>query len=170
MPRAALLEYGTHLVDLMRAVLGEPQRTFALAHKLNPQVRGESLVHVTYEYAQAIAVVEIAWKNGGLPQGGLSLVGDDGEILYEGTLTRGRSARYRKVHRQGVVADEIRIPTDDYVDSFFLFQRDWVKAVQSGDPFAQTGAEAVKTLGVTLAPYRSIEERRVVSFDEPSSP
>ncbi len=38
-----LLEYGTHLVDMMRALLGDPTRVYARLHKLNPQVNGESL-------------------------------------------------------------------------------------------------------------------------------
>ena len=45
-----LLEYGTHLVDMVLTLLGVPVRTYARLHRFNPRARGESLALVVYEY------------------------------------------------------------------------------------------------------------------------
>jgi predicted dehydrogenase len=167
-PRAALYEYGTHLVDLMRALLGEPRRVFARAHRPNPRVRGESLAHATYDFGEATAVIDVAWKASGLPHGGLVLVGDEGEAIYEGTLTRGESARFRLVRRGDVLVDEARRPTDDYVESFHRLSRACVDAILSGAPAPQPAADNLRTLAATFAPYASIAEGRVVDLSEPA--
>lgn len=153
-----LLEYGTHLVDMMRALLGEPERVYARLHKLNPRVKGESLAHVVYEYPQATCVIDIAWKPAGLLQGSLLLEGEAGEASYEGTMTRGPSARFRLLKGNDVVRDEARSPYDDYVESFYLFQRECVDAMLSGGTVTQTGAENLKTLASTFAAYEAARD------------
>jgi predicted dehydrogenase len=88
-----LLEYGTHLVDMMRALLGEPARVYARLHSLNPQVKAESLASVMYEYAQATALLEMGWKPQGTLQGSVLVLGTAGEAYYEGTLRNRRKIK-----------------------------------------------------------------------------
>ena len=38
-----MLEYGVHLVDKVRALLGEPRRIFASFQRVNPRVRGAAV-------------------------------------------------------------------------------------------------------------------------------
>ena len=116
-----LLEYGSHLVDMMRSVLGEPRRVYARTHRLNAAVAGESLVHAVYEYDDATAVVEAGWKNAAVTQGGVLLAGRDSEIFYEGTLTRGDEGRLRLTRSGQVVADKPCSPMDAYVESSIFF-------------------------------------------------
>src|SRR5688572_30646014 len=93
--RGVLLEYGVHLVDMVRALLGEPHGVSARLQRINPRVRGESLAHVVFEYPDVSAVIDISWKAHGLPQGGVLFVGEAGEACFEGRMTRGDVARYR---------------------------------------------------------------------------
>lgn len=161
-----LLEYGTHLVDMMRALLGEPRRVYATTHNLNPKVKGESLAHVVYEYPQTTAVVDIAWKSSGLLQGGVLLEGEEGEAYYEGTMTRGERARFRLLRHGETTVDEIRSPYEDYVESFYLFERECVDAMLTGGQATQTGAENLKTLEVTFAAYEAARANRVVEISD----
>lgn len=160
-----MLEYGTHLVDMMRALLGEPRRVYARAHHLNPAVSGESLVHAVYEYPETTAIVEVAWKGSGLPQGRALLRGERGEALYEGSMTRDASARFRVLQENAVVTDEARSPYEDYVESFFLFERECADAMLNGSPITQTGEENLKTLLATFAAYDSIRSGSLVELD-----
>ena len=162
--RGVTLEYGTHLIDMVRALLGHPQATFARMHTPNPRVRGESLAHITYLYQDATAVVDIAWKAAGLQQGGCLLIGDRGEAVYEGRLTRDSSSRFRLVSGNEVVLDEVRCPTDDYVDSFYEMERDFAEAILANRPPEQTGAENLATLEATFASYTAAAEGRLVSL------
>jgi D-apiose dehydrogenase len=151
---------------MMRALLGEPERVYARLHRLNPQVKGESLAHASYEYAHATAIIEAGWKKQGALQGSLLVAGEEGEAYYEGTLTRGEAARFRLFKGGEAVRDEARSPYDDYVDSFYLFQRECVDAILGGAVVAQTGAENLKTLAATFAAYRAAAGGRVVSLAE----
>lgn len=157
-----LLEYGTHLVDMMIALCGAPERVYARAHRLNPDVKGESLVHAVYEYAQTTAVIEAGWKRAGLLQASLLVQGDEGEAYYEGTMTRGQTARFRLIRSGAVSLDEARSPYDDYVESFYLFQRDCVAAMLNRGTVSQTGAANLKTLVSTFAAYQAIENGMIV--------
>jgi predicted dehydrogenase len=161
-----LLEYGVHLVDMVRTLLGEPTSVSARMERINRRVRAESLAHVVFELPQATAIIDIAWKAHGLNQGGALFIGDKGEAFFEGRMTRGESARFRVVQGDMIVLDETRCPTDDYVEAFYLFERAFVDAVlgRCGPP--QPMPHNLKTLEATFAAYSAAESRRPVSLAE----
>jgi D-apiose dehydrogenase len=160
-----LLEYGSHLVDMMRALLGEPQRVYARAGRLNDEIAGESLVHAVFEYQEASAIVQAGWKAAALTQGGVLIAGTSGEAWYEGTLTRGQGGRLR-VTALGEVKTDVPVdPTEAYIESFYLFQRECVDAMLGRGVIVQTGAENLRTLECTFAAYESI--RRGVPIEIP---
>jgi predicted dehydrogenase len=162
--RGVVLEYGTHIIDMVRVLLGEPRSTFARGHRPNPRVRGESLSHITYTYDQATAVIDLAWKAAGMQQGGLLLIGDEGEAYYEGRHTRDKVSRLRLLKGNEVVLDQTRSPTEDYVESFYLMERDVIDAILAGRAPEQTGAENLRTLEATFATYDSMEQGREISL------
>jgi predicted dehydrogenase len=157
-----LIEYGTHLVDMVLTLLAVPVRTYARVHRVNPRTQGESLALVVYEYPEATAVIDIGWKPGGLAHGGFVLEGDRGAVLYEGTMARGVSSRFRVTQGDAVVIDETRSPYDDYVESFYRFERECADCILTGKPATQSGVRNFQTLAATFAAYRSAETDRIV--------
>jgi predicted dehydrogenase len=155
--RGILLEYGTHLVDMLQALCGVPQSVTGNAFCFNSRVSGESLVHLTFSYPAAVACLDIAWKPSGLPHAGVVVVGDKGEAIYEGTMTRGESSRFRVVEGNAVVVDQTRSPYDDYVESFYLFQRAFTDALLGRGSLPQPAAENLQVLETTFAAYAAIE-------------
>lgn len=153
--RGVLLEYGVHLVDMVRALLGEPRRVSARLQRINPRVRGESLAHVVFEYAETTAVIDVSWKAHGISQGSVLLVGDAGEAFFEGRMTRGDVARYRVTAGNTVVLDERRSPTEDYVDAFFLLQRVFADGMLGGPAPVQQAVNNLRTLTATFAAYQA---------------
>ena len=153
--RGVLLEYGVHLVDMVRALLGEPDRVSARLQRINPRVRGDSLAHVVFGYRDTTAVLDISWKAHGLAQGSVLLVGDAGEAFFEGRMTRGDVSRYRVASGNTVVLDEQRSPTVDYVDAFFLLQREFADGMLGGQVPVQQAANNLKTLTATFAAYQA---------------
>jgi D-apiose dehydrogenase len=156
--RGVLLEYGVHLVDMVRALLGEPGRVSARLQRINPRVRGESLAHVVFEYPETTAVLDISWKAHGLAQGSVLLVGDAGEAFFEGRMTRGDVSRFRITAGSAVVLDEQRSPTEDYVDAFFLLQREFTDGMLGGPTPVQQAVNNLKTLTATFAAYQAAAE------------
>jgi len=155
--RGVLLEYGVHLVDMVRALLGEPHRVSAQLQRINPRVRGESLAHVVFEYPDASAVIDISWKTHGLPQGGVLFVGEAGEACFEGRMTRGDVARYRVTEGNTVVLDEQRSPTEDYVEAFYLLEREFADGMLGGPAPVQQAANNLRTLAATFEAYQAAD-------------
>jgi predicted dehydrogenase len=156
-PLGVLLEYGTHLVDMMISLLGLPARAHARLHRFNPRMRGESVALVVYEYPETTAVVDIAWKPGGVGYGSFVLEGEAGGVLYEGTMTRGATSRFRVTQGDRVIVDETRSPYDDYVESFYRFERECTDAMLDGRPVRQTAARNFQTLAATFAAYAAAD-------------
>jgi predicted dehydrogenase len=149
------LEYGSHLVDMMRGLLGEPARVHARMHRVNRYVKGESLAHATFEYPDCTAVIEAGWKHAAMTQSSVLVCGDAGEAWYEGTLTRGDQGRLRVSAGESTVSDVSLSPLDEYVESFYLLQREFIDAVLDRRPLLQTAEEHLKTLACTFAAYDS---------------
>ena len=164
--RGVLLEYGTHLVDMAVALFGMPQRVHARTHHLNPRMRGESHALVVYEYGQTSAIVDIAWQRGGPPHASFLLQGERGAAYLKGTMTRGESARFRVLREGETIIDESRSPYADYVESFYLLQRECIDSMLTGRPVTQTGAENLKALRSTFAAYAAAEQGEVVRVGE----
>lgn len=158
------LEYGSHLVDMMRSLLGEPSRVHARMHHLNPAVAGESLAHAVYDYPDATAVVEAGWKHSALTQGCLLLLCSEGEAWYEGSLTRGREARLRISQGDQLISDENFCAYDDYVESFYLFQRECTNAMLGRGSITQSGAENLRSLTCTMAAYDAARSSAIVEI------
>jgi D-apiose dehydrogenase len=163
--RGVLLEYGTHLVDMAVALFGIPLRVHARLDHLNPRMRGESHALAVFEYKRATATVDVAWQRGGPPHASFLLQGDRGLAYLEGTMTRGDSARFRLFRDGETIVDETRSPYADYVESFYLLERECIDSILTGRPVTQSGAENLRTLISTFAAYRAAETGTVVSLD-----
>jgi hypothetical protein len=60
------------------------------------------------------------------------------------------------------VIDEARSPYDDYVESFYLFEREWVDCVVAGRPITQSGEENLIALVSTFAAYAAADAGRAI--------
>lgn len=153
--RGIMLEYGVHLVDMVRALLGEPRRVTASFGRVNDRVRGESLASVLYECENAPASINISWKANGPEQGSATVIGERGMAIYDGRMTRGQTSRFRLYQHGELVLDESRCPTDDFRESFFLLQRELTDAMLNGTSTPQCATNNLKTLAATFAAYDS---------------
>ena len=158
-PHGVMLEYGVHLVDMMRALLGEPRKVSASFQHLNPRVRGESLAVTTYEYESVTAVIDVAWKAAGPAHGGVIVEGERGTALYEGTMTRGERARLRLFEEGKTTLDASLSPSDEYAESFCFFQREFIDSLLNGSPPPQAAKDNLRSLLATFAAYESAQSR-----------
>ena len=164
--RGVLLIYGVHLIDMVRALLGTPESVSARLHRISGRVRGESLAHVCFQYPGATAIVDVAWKDGGLGRGGLTLVGEAGEASFEGTMTRGGPSRLRLLRGGGVFLDEARATMDDYAESFYAFERAFADAMLGSGPVPQPASENLRTLEMTFAAYAAAEKGGTIQWPD----
>jgi D-apiose dehydrogenase len=155
MEKGVLLEHGTHLVDMVYALLGKPHGVYARLQHVSPKIRGESLAHVAFDYPGTTVVIDVAWKPGGVQQAGFLLEGEDGEAHFEGSMVKGGSSRLRLTKGKQIVKEESRNSTQDYEESFYLFERECVDAILKGRPgsIIQTGKYNLGSLEATFAAY-----------------
>jgi D-apiose dehydrogenase len=159
-----LLIYGVHLVDMVRTLLGPPESVSARLHRISPRIRGESLAHVAFQYPGATAVVDVAWKDGGFSRGGAVVLGSEGEAAFEGTMTRGGPTRLRIARGDATVLDEARSSVDDYIESFYEFERAFANAMLGSGDAPQPATQNLLTLEMTFAAYAAAERRGPVRF------
>jgi predicted dehydrogenase len=163
-PRGVMLEYGVHLVDMMRALVGEPDRVSASFGRLNPRVGAESLAVAIYECNGAIVEIDVAWKSAPPEHGCLFIEGEQGTALYEGTMARGEQARFRLFQDGNTVSDERRKPVDDYAESFYLLQRECIDSLLAGSPPPQAAKDNLRSLRATFAAYDSALSKQCISL------
>jgi predicted dehydrogenase len=66
MPRLILYEWGIHLVDTVRMLLGEPRWVHAAMARLSPHVVGEDRALLTYGFGtdgEIVVTIDISWSS-----------------------------------------------------------------------------------------------------------
>jgi hypothetical protein len=100
-----------------------------------------------------------------MTQSSVLLSGARGEAYFEGTLTRGEQGRFRISRGREMMLDEPRSPMQDYIESFYLLQRECVDCMLGRrSNVVQTADEHSKTLRCTFAAYESARSGRVVDL------
>jgi len=151
--KGILLDYGVHLVAMARALLGEPRALAARLGRVNPRVKGESQATLEMEFPAGTATIDVSWQDNGPFRGGFSLLGDLAEAHLAGSLTRGEPSRLR-IERAGErLRDETRDPTEDFAESFYLFQKEFVEAIERGGAGPQPAEDNLKTLRCVFEAY-----------------
>lgn len=151
--KGILLDYGVHLIAMASALLGEPDSVKAELHRTNPRVKGESRAKVTLAFPAATAHIDISWQDNQPFRGGFSLVGSQGEAHFPGSLTRGDPAQFRILKEGDCTHDETRDPTQDFSESFYLFQRQFLDATKALAPAPQAASDNINSLRWTFAAY-----------------
>ena len=165
-PRGVMFEYGTHLLDMMLALFGAPDAVTARTGRPNAAVAGESYCHAIFDYGTFAADIDVAWKPAGPATGAFHLLGERGEALYEGSMTRGPSSRFRLVVDGELLTDEARDPLTDYVESFYQYQRAFVAMLTLGtaaSPKPVSAAESATVLRWMELAYASAQSGRAVA-------
>ena len=83
-------------------------------------------------------------------------LGEAGEAFFEGRMTRGDASRFRVTAGDEVVLDQQRSPTGDYLEAFFLLQREFVDGMLGGTAPVQLAVNNLKTLSATFAAYDAV--------------
>ena len=61
MPRLIVFEWGIHLMDVLRYLLGEPNWVFAAMNRTSPHFNGEDRALMSLGFGDVIASIDISW-------------------------------------------------------------------------------------------------------------
>jgi D-apiose dehydrogenase len=163
MERLLLFEWGIHLLDVMRFLVGPITTVEAAMDRVSPLVRGEDKAVINLGFGSgAVGLVDISWGSrirddrrlirGNVEpfvvegdRGTIELDPHVGDILYVTTEvgTRTEEARGGLSH------------ADAYQDSFTACQRHFVDSLRGGGPAENDADDNLNALAATFASYES---------------
>ncbi len=171
MTRFILLEWGLHVIDVMRFLFGEMDSIYARMSRVSPLVAGEDMAVVTLVFKSgATAVIDISWGTY-TPEGRHTVRGSVDPFVVEGdkgvielaprheddtiTITTAAGSETRSV-RPGLTRSDV------YQESYTNTFTDFVRSLRTGEPAENEAHDNLKCLLATFAAYDSAERNQVV--------
>jgi len=178
MPRMILLEWGIHLVDVLRFLFGEPLSVFAQLARRSPLVKGEDTAVLQLGFAGGmIGIVDISWSSVIAPERRLCR-GQLDPLLVEGesgtiVLDPFHGNPWQTIRSTGEVlcnpTEQCGNPAEVYQQSYYNTQTHFVERMKSNQPAENEAADNLKTLAIVMAAYESSEKKAVVRLEKKGS-
>ena len=161
--RMIIADVSVHQFDLTRFFLGEPERLFTDAIRVNPKIKGEDVATIVLHLPGATCIVDTSYESKSdhntYPQTFVTIEGT------EGTVTLGPDYHLQVVSPEGVREERLAIPDHSWTsepwnciqDSVVNVQRHWVDCLTSGATPETNGADTLRVLDLTLGAYQSLE-------------
>jgi predicted dehydrogenase len=185
MPRLILYEWGIHLIDTLRMLLGEPNWVHAHMAKVSPHFTGEDRALLTFGFGEVVASVDISWASHAaqdlptLLEDGL-IEGDAGSLMLVPNQGGGDTLRLvQPLPADKVPADRLRAwspvvtqstPAHDgdlagaYQASYTAAHRHFAECLRAGRLPETHAADNLRTLRATFAAYESAATNQVVAL------
>jgi predicted dehydrogenase len=183
MPQLLVYEWGIHLLDTLRLLLGEPQWVHAHMAKVNTQFAGEDRALMTLGFGEVVASVDISWAShapADLPTmleevviegdgGSLALVPNQGSgdhLRLTLPLPRERVPHDRGRPWSQVLTTAHPVHDGDiaaaYQASYDAAQAHFAECLRAGRLPETHAADNLRTLRASFAAYQSAAENRVI--------
>lgn len=161
--RMIIADVSVHQFDLTRFFMGEPERLFTEAIRVNPNIKGEDVATIVLSLPGATGIVDTSYESKSdhntYPQTFVTIEGT------EGTITLGPDYHLQVVSPAGVHEEQLLIPEHSWTskpwdciqDSVVNVQRHWIECLDSGATPETSGADTLRVLDLTLGAYQSLE-------------
>lgn len=185
MSRLIVLEWGIHLIDVLRMLFGEPRWIHAHMTRVSPLVAGEDRALMTLGFGELVASLDISWSSHA-PQElptlleDVTIEGDQGTIALLPNTGNGDLLRLvRPLPDDRIPANLSRpwspVVTEsraahggdfnaEYQASFDAAQLHFVECLRDGREPETSGEDNLRTFRVVAAAYESAAQNRVVAL------
>ncbi len=186
MPRLIVYEWGIHLIDTVRMLLGEPQWVHASMSNTSPYFAGEDRALMTVGLGPVTASIDISWGTHAAPElptlleqvtvegdlGTVDLIPNQGqgdlirrvEVLPVERLPADRDRPWNPMAVSSKPAHDGDIAAA-YQASFTAAHRHFAACWRSGIAPETHALDNLKTLRTTFAAYDSADDNRVVHLE-----
>lgn len=186
MPHLLLFEWGIHVIDTLRMLLGDPQWVQAHMAHVSPLCAGEDRALLLLGFGEVVACLDLSWASH-VPEGPPSLLeealfeGDGGSLALIPNRGDGDSLRLvRPLPREQVPVDRDRAwspvvtqtwPAHDgdlaaaYQASYDAAHRHFIDCLRAGRLPETHAGDNLKTLRTMFAAYQSAAENRSVTLE-----
>ena len=161
--RMIIADVSVHQFDLTRFFLGEPDRLFTEAIRVNPKIKGEDVATIVLGLPGATCIVDTSYESSSdhstYPQTFVTIEGTDG------TVTLGPDYHLQVVSPAGVHEEQLVIPEHSWAsepwnciqDSVVNVQHHWIHWLETGQTPETSGADPLRVLDLTLGAYQSLD-------------
>lgn len=164
-------DWGIHLIDLIRFLLGDINNVYTRIDKVSPHFKGEDRALLSLRIGGVMGLIDISWASiitqpdtmniDTLPEN-VVIEGDSGTIqLHE----YGKSFKVITENRTFERNAYDITPLEAYKGSYTAAQRHFVECLRSGQTPETEAKDNIKTLMVTLAAYESAARNKVIELD-----
>ncbi len=166
-----IYDWGTHMIDLVRFLIGEIDNVYARTDKVSTYFKGEDRALISLGVGSVMGLIDISWASrisqpdttniDILPET-LIIEGDDGTLLLQEdeqmirVITKDKEFDYK--------AYDVT-PLEVYKGSYKFAQGHFIECLRNGQLPETEAKDNIKTLMVTLAAYESAAKNQVVSLD-----
>jgi predicted dehydrogenase len=172
MEQLIVLEWGTHLIDVARYLLGDIQHVYARMSKTSPYFKGEDRAVMVLELSGAAGLIDISWATVGDEAAErrsntmlehFVIEGDEGviEVLPEPDALFRLSTR-RESWEHPVYAGSLQ---EAYQASYTAAQHHFYECLRDGLQPETIASDNIKTLQATQAAYASAATGQVVYLE-----
>jgi predicted dehydrogenase len=166
MEKALVYEVGTHQLDVMRFLFGEPASVYARIHRISPEFKGEDVQAIVLGYPDLTCLIHDSWASVVITD----LYRPEHRKWYPRLLEVDGTEGTAQVRGDGTVHlftdtahEHWSTPPDATHRSHVAAQQHFIDCLASGEAFATSGEETLKTMALVYAAYRSAAEGRVVA-------
>lgn len=171
--RFIIEDLGIHVLDIVRALMGDVTRLTAHTNRINPDINGEDVATILLSHESGMAsVVDCSYATQRVPETFpetlLELDGDAGS-LYLKSGYRMEIHVDGKVERRDVsppILSWAERPWHNIQESVAIIQKHFVECLAKGIAPETSGADNLQTLTLVEAAYRSAAEKRTIETSE----
>lgn len=164
MPHLILYEIGTHFLDTLRFLFGEPESVYARLHKISPAIKGEDVLMAIINFPGLTCQIDASWASAPIlgevePPPSLQIEGTGGTLLLKQS---GWMHLFTHTdHHEWLFPTEGSGETRD-LTAATATQQHFIDCLTNGAEFETSGALTLKTMALVYACYRSAQEGKVV--------
>jgi len=171
--RFIIEDLGIHVLDIVRALMGDVARVAAHTNRINPAIRGEDVATILLSHDSGMSsVVDCSYATKRspetFPETLLEIDGEQGSIFL-------KSGYRMEVHKGGIVEKrDVAPPLLDWAErpwhniqqSVFTIEQHFVDCLKTGAQPETSGADNIKTFALVEAAYLAAAEGRVIPTDQ----
>jgi predicted dehydrogenase len=167
-----IADVGSHVLDVARYLMGEVRNLRCLTRRVNPDIKGEDVANVLLEMQSgAHCYVEMSYasilEKEVFPQTLILLEGK------RGSLRLGPDFQLSITTREGTKHEKVAPPIYEWVNpdyavvqsSMVAINRDFLQALQQGQPAEITGEDNLRTMQLVNVAYDSAAQGAVLPID-----
>jgi predicted dehydrogenase len=167
--RFIIEDLGIHVLDIVRALMGDVTRVAATTQRVNPAIKGEDVATILLSHAGATSVVDCFYATKRspetFPETLLEIDGDQGSLYLKAgyQLELHAEGQIERLDVAPPLLDWAERPWHNIQESVVVIQDHFVRCLADGTQPETSGADNLQTLTLVEAAYLSAAEGRSVA-------